>query len=270
MAPLVATGAAYALGVYRLARRSRRGRAVGRRSVVSFAAGWVTLAAALASPLHELGERLFSAHMAQHELLMVVAAPLLVVGRPLAPMVWALPRRWRRGATAWSRSRAWRAVWGVASAPWAAWTCYAVVFWLWHVPRAYEAALGSEWVHALEHASFLGAALLFWWSVLPGAGGRGRGREGVGVLSLFTTAVHSSILGALLTFSAAPWYPVYEGGGAGVAGALADQQLAGLVMWVPAGASYVIVALWLAARWMRESDARAARSELTFARIVER
>ncbi|HEU4643045.1 MAG TPA: cytochrome c oxidase assembly protein [Gemmatimonadaceae bacterium] len=271
VASLVMIAAAYAAGAYRLRARARLGRAVARRGVAAFAAGWLVTAVALLSPLHALGERRFSAHMVQHELLMVVAAPLLVLARPLPAMVWALPRRARLSVAGWGTGRLWRGVWAVASAPVVAWWVHALAIWLWHVPAAYDAALGSEALHALEHMSFLGAAVLYWWSVLRG----GRGRSGVGVLSLFTTAVHTSVLGALLTFAPHPLYAAYVergiggvGAGVGAAAALADQQLAGLVMWVPAAASYVIVALCLMVRWIREADARAARAELTLARLT--
>jgi putative membrane protein len=135
---------------------------------VAFGAGWVLLAAGLVSPLHRLGEVLFSAHMAQHELLMAAAAPLLVLGRPLVAFLWGVPMRWRRVAGAWSAATPVRAVWTTISSPLAAWTLHAVAIWFWHAPSLYQATLASDAVHTLQHLSFLGTGLLFWWSLFRG------------------------------------------------------------------------------------------------------
>jgi cytochrome c oxidase assembly factor CtaG len=215
----------------------------------------LTLAAALISPLHQLGGVLFAAHMAQHELLMVVSAPLLVLGRPIIPFLWALPLSWRRMAGAWSTIPAIGATWRLLTLPSFAWMIHAVAIWAWHAPSLYQATLGSEAVHTLQHVSFLGTALLFWWALLRGREGR-LGRPAA-VIYLFTTAVHTSLLGALLTFSNRLWYPLYHQTTIpwGLA-PLEDQQLAGLIMWVPAGLSYLIAALALAATWLREPAAR--------------
>jgi putative membrane protein len=221
---------------------------------IAFATGWLTLAVALLSPLHALGGALFWAHMAQHELLAVVAAPLLVVARPLAPMLWALPPDWRRALGAWMHRPAPRRAWHALAQPVAAFAIHAVALWAWHLPAAYEASLASEPVHAAQHASFFLTALLYWWSVLAA-----RAAMGGAVLSLFGTALHTGALGALITFSGALWYPSY----AATTGAwglmpLEDQELAGLVMWIPGGMAYVIAALALVSRLMRASEWRAA------------
>lgn len=217
--------------------------------LTAFLLGWTALAIALASPLDALGGMLFSAHMVQHEMLMIVAAPLLVMGRPLAVWLWAFPRRWRRPV-----ARAWR--WGPLLATWrlltgaaAAWLLHAAALWLWHVPRFFQAALADATVHAWQHASFLGTALLFWWPIF------GRPRHaapgGYGMLSLFTTMVHTGALGALLTLAPGIWYPAYvETSGALGIDPLRDQQLGGLVMWVPGGLAYLVAALWLGWRWL--------------------
>jgi putative membrane protein len=249
--PLVLGLALFSLGVRALWRSAGRGHGVGPWETGAFALGWVTLAVALVSPLHRLGEALFSAHMVQHELLMAVAAPLLVLGRPLVPFVWALPPAWRRAVGSWTARRGFRAGWKTLTHPAAAWSLHAVAIWLWHAPSLYEATLRSETVHAVQHASFLGTALLFWWAVLRGRGGR------VGtpaaVIALFTTALHTSLLGALLTFSSSVWYPIYDATTAGWGlTPLEDQQLAGLIMWVPAGVAYAGVALGLLGTWLAE------------------
>jgi cytochrome c oxidase assembly factor CtaG len=119
----------------------------------------------------------------------------------------------------------------------------------------YQATLGGETLHTLQHVSFLGTALLFWWALLRGREGR-LGRPAA-VIYLFTTAMHTSLLGVLLTFSERLWYPLYDATTApwGLT-PLEDQQLAGLIMWVPAGVSYLIATLGLAATWLKESAAR--------------
>ncbi|HEX2204782.1 MAG TPA: cytochrome c oxidase assembly protein, partial [Longimicrobium sp.] len=210
------------------------------------------------SPLHRLGEVLFAAHMVQHVLLMVVAAPLLVLGRPVVPFLWAMPIGWRRRTGGWAKTGAVRGGWRALTSPFGAWLLHAAALWLWHLPIAYETSLRSELAHALQHASFLGTALLFWWALVHGR--EGRMGYGASVFYLFATAMHSGGLGALLTFAPRPWYPAY---GATTAAwgltPLEDQQLAGLVMWIPAGASYLVAALVLVAAWMRESERRTAR-----------
>jgi putative membrane protein len=135
--------------------------------------------------------------------------------------------------------------------PSVAWALHAAAIWVWHAPALYQATLSSETVHTLQHVSFLGSALLFWWALLHAR--EGRMARPAAVIYLFTTAVHTSLLGALLTFSTRLWYPLYDSGTlAWGLTPLEDQQLAGLVMWVPAGLSYLIASLALAATWLRE------------------
>ena len=255
---LLASGWLYARGVERVWRRAGVGGGIRRWQAGCFAAGWATLLVAMVSPLHRLGSALFSAHMVQHELLMALAAPLLVLGRPVVPLLFALPMRWRRAAGGWAKSAPVRGAWRVVTGPFAAWLLHAAALWIWHLPGAWQAALRSGGMHTLQHASFLGTGLLFWWTVIHGR--EGRMGYGASVFYLFATAMHSGGLGALLTFAPRPWYPAYEDGAAawGLT-ALEDQQLAGLIMWIPAGASYAVAGLVLLAMWMRESERRAAR-----------
>lgn len=248
----------YARGVERMWRRSGVGRGVRRWQACAFAGGWLALFLALVSPLHPLGGALFSAHMVQHELLMALAAPLLVAGRPLIPFLWGMPVRWRRAAGGWAKAGAVRGGWRILSAPAVAFVLHGVALWAWHLPGLYQATLRSEALHTLQHVSFLGTALLFWYAVVHGR--EGRTAYGASVFYLFATAMHSGGLGALLTFAARPWYPVY--GDAAAAWGLTplqDQQLAGLIMWIPAGVAYVVAGLALLVVWMRESERRAAR-----------
>ena len=257
--PLVLAAWLYARGTRALWRQAGPGHGVRRWQAAAFAAGWIVLGVALVSPLHALGETLFSAHMAQHELMMAVAAPLLVLGRPIVPLLWGLPIGWRRAAGRWAAARPLRATWSVLTLPSVAWLLHAVAIWGWHAPRLYDAALVSEPVHALQHASFLGTALLFWWALVHGR--NGRLRYGASVLYVFTTAVHATALGAVLALASRPLYPGYTATAAWGLTPLEDQQLAGLIMWVPAGVAYLVAALVLMTAWLRESERRAVRSE---------
>jgi cytochrome c oxidase assembly factor CtaG len=133
-----------------------------------------------------------------------------------------------------------------------AWWVHAAALWLWHIPSLFQATLENDWIHSAQHVSFLGSALLFWWSLFYA---HGKGRYGASVLYLFTTAVHTSILGALLTFATTIWYPAYIGTtSAWGLTPLEDQQLGGLIMWIPAGLVYVVAGLVLFAGWLRESE----------------
>lgn len=241
----------YARGVGRVWGRAGRGRGVSRRQFAAFAAGAGVLVLALVSPVHALGGALFSAHMLQHELLILVAAPLMAAGAPGVAAAWAVPGGWLPRYRRLAGGGVVRGIWRAASHPLGAWSLHAVALWLWHVPALYQATLESELVHVLQHVSFFASALLFWWVVLRHR--RGAGGYGVAVLLLFTTMLHGNALGALLTFANAPWYPAYtESAARWGLSALQDQQIGGLVMWVPAGTIYIGVALFLLAAWLRE------------------
>ena len=262
MALLALSFALYATGVARLWRQARVGAGITRLRALAFVAGWGILLIALCSPLDTLAAGLFSAHMVQHELLMVAAAPLLVLGRPLATWIWALPLSGRVTAGAWTRNSFVRTPWDVITHPLGAFVIHAAALWLWHVPSLFEAALANYAVHAFQHASFLFSALLFWWAVL--APGDVRGRDGVAILYLFGTMLHTGALGALLTVSSSAWYPGATHVALGLS-ALEDQQIGGLIMWIPAGTVYVAAALWLMARWLAGSgsSARARYASIT-------
>jgi putative membrane protein len=250
----------YAQGVWRLWRVSGVGRGIRRWEAACYAGGWFALFVALVSPLHPWGRALFSVHMAQHEILMLVAAPLLVLGKPMAAYLRALPLHWARGLARWGNSAAWQAVWRLISNAFVAWLIHAVVLWAWHIPSWFQATLTSEFVHALQHLSFVLSALLFWWAVVHGHQ-RAMG-YGLAVMYMLTTAMHSGLLGALLTFARTVWYPAYSGTthSWGLT-PLEDQQLGGMIMWMPAGLVYVAAGLILFAAWLRESERRVLRRE---------
>ena len=247
---LGASAIAYAVGLHRLWRNAGAGRGVSVLQAWAFVLGWLSLVVALVSPLDTLGGILFSAHMVQHELLMVVSAPLLVIARPLATWTWAMTPAQRRAVGRAFQGRTWSRAWDTLTDPLVAWALHALALWAWHIPFAFDAALQNEGWHILQHVCFLGTALFFWWSVL-GHDPRGRYGPGHSAAYLFTTMMHTGALGALLSLSPTPWYAPYVP----LTGALGfdpvdDQQLGGLVMWVPAGLAYVIAALWVLGRML--------------------
>jgi cytochrome c oxidase assembly factor CtaG len=195
----------------------------------------VVLGLALLGPLGHAGS--LSLHMVQHMLLLVAAPPLLLAGRPLLRL---FPQGWRRGAA------------GAApillrpARPLAAALVQGVVLWLWHLPGPFAAAEARPWLHAIEHMSLLAAALLFWAALLDAPR---RGREGppLAALAALITLMHTGFLGAILAWAPRPLYP---------GAALPDQQLAGLIMWVPGGVAYVAAGLWVLGRWLRRLEHR--------------
>lgn len=254
--PLVGTGILFAAGTIRLAGRTGRWPRGRRIRALAFALGWLALVLALASPLHQWGEHLFTAHMVEHELIMAVAAPLLVLASPLGTGLWALPSVARRAVGAVLRGAGLRAGWTALVHPVSATAQHAVVLWLWHAPILFEASLASENVHRLQHVLFLASAVIFWWSMLR----RASPGEAFGHLSL--TMLQMSVLGALIALAPRVVYPL-QTEGAPLAGLtpLADQQLAGLVMWVPAGTLYAGAALAFAALWIRRSGETSRRRQ---------
>jgi cytochrome c2 len=196
--------------------------------------------------------------MAQHELMMVLAAPLLVAARPMRPALWSFPEAARVRVGAVVRARPVLSAWKFVSSPAIAFLLHGAAIWIWHIPGLYGATIGSEAFHAAQHASFLVTALFFWWSVLPASPAT---RNGPAVLSLFATALHTSILGALLTFSNSSWYPSYQATtGPWGFSPLEDQQLGGLIMWIPGGVTYLVVALLAVARLLRDEGEALAPS----------
>ena len=216
-----------------------------------FAGGLVAVGVALLSPLDALSGVLASAHMVQHLLLTLVAAPLLAVSAPAGALLRGAPTAVRRAVTP-SRRRLRPALEAmrVLRNPAVVWLLHVGTLWAWHAAALYDAALSSPLVHALEHTTFLLTGVLFWRVVI---GARAvRTSPGLGVLLVFAMTLQSALLALLLTFAQSPWYPGYTATTRpwGIE-QLADQQLAGAIMWVPAGFVYLGVALTLLVGWVR-------------------
>ncbi len=249
LAPLVGAGVLYASGAGLLWRRAGRGRHIRGWQVLAYGAGWLCLMAALISPLHWLGEHVFAFHMIEHEIIMAVAAPLVVMARPAGALLWAFPHALRLGCGRFARRPAVRRIWRWLSEARTATLIHGVAIWVWHAPALFDAAVGDLLLHRLQHLTFVLTALLFWWSVLQ------RSDRGSGAWYLFVTMLHTSLLGALIALAPRVVYGVQtryatEWG----LSPLQDQQLAGVVMWVPAGTVYAGAALALIAIWIMRSS----------------
>jgi putative membrane protein len=258
LAPLYLVGIGFYAGTQNIWRAAGFGRGVRVRQVAAFWSGWLVLGLAITSPLHWLGERLFSAHMIEHELMMVVAAPLMAYARINGALLWSLPQRWRPTAgrllTTGIIATCWRAI----SHPVTATALHGLALWIWHAPPFYRLALDNAAAHRLQHLSFFISGLLFWWVLFHGRGRERstRIRDGISVACLFVTVLHSGLLGALLTLSPRVWFPQQELLAADFGlSPLEDQQLAGLVMWIPMGTVYTCAALFFAYRWLALSNA---------------
>lgn len=261
LATLVLAALVHGRGRARLDRRIAGPRE--KRRAVAFYGGLAVMAAALMSPLDALASTLFSGHMAQHLVLMIVAAPLLVHARPTAALVAGLPAAGRDMVRRTGLHRPGQR--GAARAltrPVVVWIIGTLALWAWHMPALYETALAHEPVHVLEHASFLGAALLFWSVVLASGTRRGVPRP-IAIVLVFASGVQSSALGAVLLFASSPLYDVHaEGARVWDVAPLSDQQLAGALMWSPPALLYIVVMGWLLVRWFDEMEPASAPDRL--------
>lgn len=239
--PLLISLSLYLVGWIRLGWGSRQ-------MAIRYLVAWSLLAFALVTPFHELAERSFSIHMIEHEIIMAVSAPLFVAARPYGVLLWGLPRGIRVGFARVLHEPFLRKLWAFLCRPLNATLVQAAVIWLWHVPVVFDATVNSVTLHRWQHVSFLVSALLFWYALSPAY------RAGQAVAYLFFTMLHTSILGALLALAPRVIYPLQtlHAGDWGLTG-LEDQQLAGVLMWVPAGTVYASAAISYAARWVSDS-----------------
>jgi cytochrome c oxidase assembly factor CtaG len=244
----------YGIGLTRLCARAARADYRGR--ALLFGAGWILLAGALVSPLHEAGERSFAAHMVEHELLMLAAAPLLVLSQPLVMLLWSLPAPLRRAMGAVAGAGPVATLWDGLTAPVAATVMQAAALWLWHAPALFDLALASEAWHAVQHLSFIASALLFWTAMIAGSRARRPGGPALAAFCLFATSLISGALGALMAFSQSPWYSRYAELGMAPFGLTPaeDQQVAGLIMWIPGGLVHAAAALALVSAMLRRGQ----------------
>lgn len=244
----------YGLGVRSIWSHAGLGRGISPARVFSYAGGGAILVIALVSPLDPLGDTLLTAHMVQHILLVGVAPPLLLVGLPGVALPWSLPRRLRcaLGRKSGVRRIAKHTTFLIRPLP--ACAVHGIALWLWHAPALFEAALRNEAIHALEHITFFVSATLFWQSLARAR--RSTATVPAGIAAGFLTLIHGGFLGALITFSPTLLYPWHrQEPERWNLSPLADQQLAGLIMGVPATLVYLLACLVLAARLLTASEA---------------
>ena len=256
VAGLVLLGALYAVGWRRLAQRAGAGQPAWR--AWSYAAGLLLLGVALLSPLDAYGSRLFFVHMIQHLLMLLVIPPLIWLGAPLLPTLWGLPARERLGVARLMAPRG-RLHWLFhrLTDSRVALGLYVGLVAIWHLPPLYDAAQGRTLVHDLEHAAFLGTGLLYWWPIVHPTGGRRRLGLGTAIFYLLPPFLVGNLLGALLTFAGRPIYQTYALAPRVLPlSALQDQQLGGLIMWVPGGLAWLVPLFVVLALFLRGEDRR--------------
>ncbi|MFG2052542.1 cytochrome c oxidase assembly protein [Micromonospora sp. NPDC048930] len=248
VAVLCLLAAGYGRGVQELWARRGRGRVVPGWRVAAFGGGLFVVLAADRDPVHRLAESSFAGHMAQHMLLLLVAGPLLAAGAAGLPLTLAAPRPLRRLLARWRATAPVRRLRRPAGYALLAGAAQVLVLWLWHLPGPYVAAVDRPVLHAVEHLSLVAAAWLLWAPVLGAA--RHRTPAPVSLLLLVGTMLPAAALGAVLTFAPEPVYPARVLG----PDPLADQQLAGLLMWAPMDLVVLIAALAVFLSWLLRLD----------------
>jgi putative membrane protein len=251
--PLLTVPLALSLLIYLVgwARLSRRASTPVRPTL--FLSGWAVLTLALTSPLHEAGERSFTMHMIEHELIMLLATLLLAGSGAGGMLAWGLPRALRQSLAGGWKSPL-QTLWRRLTEPVTATAIQATVMWVWHAPILFDRALDSFGWHIAQHACFFLSSLLFWWAMLHSRG-RGSG-YGVSAACLFATSLIGGALGALMSLSSSPWYSDYAAMGMTGIGLdpVNDQRLAGLIMWIPGGLVHGVAAMLLFYKWLKAAE----------------
>lgn len=254
--PSVMAGITLAAALYLLAIRlvRARGRPPWRRAeTCCFLAGVAVLAVALASPLDAFADDWLSVHMVQHLLLTLVAAPLLLLGRPLTLAYACSSRRASEALVRLSRTRPLR----LLGSPALGFAVFAAVLWTSHLSSLYEAALVDDGIHALEHMLYLATATLFWWPIVARDPGARRLTYPGRVLYIFLSMPMMSLLGFVITYSDRVLYSHYIVAAGSVAAALADQRLGGTIMWESSMLGGATALSFVLVDWMRYDDAQA-------------
>jgi cytochrome c oxidase assembly factor CtaG len=258
---LVLAGTVFGLGWWRI--RSAQEQRLGRRRLATgwrlaaYLGGLVILGVALMSPIDVLAGQLFLMHMIQHLLLVMIVPAMLLIANPLPFFMWGLPAKPRQVVgRALSRGSAFRRGLHALTGPGLIWMAFIAIFLGWHDPNAYDAALRSDLIHDLEHLTFFGTAMLFWWLII-GAGPRLRSlSRGLRIGLLLAAVPINMAAGVAIAFAGQPVYTYYETvprlWGLTV---MQDQMLGGVIMWIPGSMMYILAALILIARLVQvETD----------------
>lgn len=238
----------YAIGPLR--KRYYPAEQVRTGQTISFLLGVLIMFLALVSPLDELGDSyLFSAHMVQHLFLTIVGPPLLLLGTPewfVKPLL---------------RNKVVFKIAKVLTYPAVAFVLYNADFWLWHAPPLYNATLENQNIHILEHLTFIVFGILYWWPIFSPSKDLPRLSIGGQILYLFLSGMPSVLLGAGLTFSPPLYAPYLAAPRVWGISAATDQQLGGLIMWVPVSIGYIVIMSVLFIRWMQQQEAKQLAKE---------
>lgn len=249
--------AVYFIGLARLRRAAPR-LTFPQWRVWCYVGGVLAFVIALLSPIAAYSEELFAMHMVQHLLLLVAAPPLILMGAPLLPALWALPTEPRHRVSRLLRpGKPLARVGHWLATPIVAVALYVVSVGMWHIPKLYDAAQGRTFTHDLEHAMFYGAALLYWWPIVYPAKGRRRLRLAMALPYLLPPFLEGMLIGVLLTFAGDPLYETYAHLDASPIWGLStldDQQLGGLIMWVPGGMFFLIPLIGILVRLLQEGE----------------
>lgn len=258
VACIAAAGGWYVAGMLRMG-RTQRTAVLGRWRAASYLAGLALLFVVLMSPLDSVSDDLFSAHMLQHMFLLLVVPPLLVYGRPVITCLWAFHVKGRRAIVqGWKRGGC-DAAFRFLMHPLCVWVLLSAALCFWHLPGPYDAALHHEWLHDLEHLSFLAFSLQFWTIVIEPYGQRRALDFGATIVFVVSAGVVMSMIGAVLTFAPAPLYAAYlHTTQAYGLTPVQDQQLAGIIMWIPSNLVHAAALGTVFFAWFRADERRAA------------
>jgi putative membrane protein len=221
--------------------------------------GYTALVVALISPLHSVGEQYFSVHMVQHLLLSLVAPPLLLLSSSMPVLLWAFsPRDRVTLGRLVGQPGPLRSLLQFLTRPLVAITLFVVTQWVWHQPTAYDWALTDRWAHYFEHLSFFFTGVLFWWPVIGAPPLPSPLSYPARLAYTFFAWLPNSLLGAGISLSRAPLYPYYvETARTTGIDPLFDQQLAGLIMWVPGDVVFAIILMLIFAAYLRNEERKA-------------
>jgi putative membrane protein len=255
----------YLLGLRELSNRGRLRRTVRPRNEVYFALGMLAVMVALMSPIDALSNQLFAVHMVQHFLLLMVAPPLLLLGKPIPVLVVGAPRsltRWvarRHARVAWFRGLT-----RLLTSPFVAWPLFVGTMLAWHFPVFFDAALQNDSMHVLEHLCFLTTGILFWWVVIQPYPGKPHLAYGWRFLYVLLAMVPESALGFWIILAGSPIYSFYTPlPRLWAISVLDDQALAGNIMMIGGDAVLAITLIWLGVGMMARLE------EIEIARFAE-
>lgn len=261
LVPLVALGWAYLWAVRRVD-AGHPGNPHPRHRTWFFLAGLVVLALALVSPVEAYEGVLFSVHMVQHMLLELLAAPLLLAGGPITLTLRVARPSVRRRLLAVLQSRAIH----VLSFPVIAWALFAAANWGWHFSALYDQALENELLHYVQHATFLGASLLFWWPIIGADPSPWRLPHPVRLFYLFLAMPQNSFLGVAIMSASTILYPHYSTNVRSWGPTpLEDQQIGGIIMWVVGDVAFLVGMALVVAMWVRHEERRTRRLDARLA-----